>query len=197
MVQSPVTRKSLLLRLRDTADQDAWSDFVNLYAPLVHAYCIKRGMQDADAADTAQEVLSSVSKAMPGFDYDPQKGSFRGWLFQITRNQLIKTYQQQSKTPKATGDTAFHQTLEQHPDAADEMEAWEREYQQHAFRWAAQKIEPEFKSTTWKAFWMVAVEFVPASRVAADLGISVGAVYIAKSRVTSRLRAVIDSVEPS
>ncbi|MEM6469633.1 MAG: sigma-70 family RNA polymerase sigma factor [Planctomycetota bacterium] len=196
MGESPVTRRSLLVRLKDSRDNEAWSDFIELYAPLVHAYCMKRGMQDADAADAAQEVLSSVSRAIPGFDYDPAKGTFRGWLFQITRNQMAKNFQRQVKVPKATGDTAFHQALEQEADLTDEEEVWEREYQQQLFRWAAQKIEPEFKQTTWKAFWMVSVESVPAGRVASELGISVGAVYIAKSRVTSRLRSIIESVDP-
>ncbi|MEM6472557.1 MAG: RNA polymerase sigma factor [Planctomycetota bacterium] len=196
MSQSPVTRKSLLLRLRDTDDSEAWSDFVHLYAPLVHAYCLKRGLQDADASDAAQEVLSSISKSIPGFDYDPRKGSFRGWVFQITRNQLTKYFHHRQKLPKATGETSFQQALEQQLDPAEERDVWDREYQRRVFQWAVEKVQPEFKPTTWNAFRMVSIESRSASDAASELGLSIGAIYIAKSRVTSRLRAVIQAVEP-
>src|SRR5687767_1903259 len=88
MSKSPETRPSLLVRIRDARDHAAWGEFVEVYAPLVHAYARSRGLQDADAADVAQEVLQAVATHAGRFDYQPDRGTFRGWLFQVTLNKL-------------------------------------------------------------------------------------------------------------
>ena len=195
MPGSPETSRSLLLRVRDMDDQIAWAEFVSIYAPLIHAYGRHRGLQDADAADVAQSVLQSIAKAIPGFDYDSSKGSFRGWLFTITRNHVFTSLEKNAKLPVATGKSSFHQRLSQMPDSSDDEEVWNREHELRLFHWAADRIRSEFKENTWQAFWRVAVEGQSASEVAAVLGMSTGAIYIAKSRVTARLRELIESVE--
>ena len=86
--QSPATRPSLLLRIRNSGDQAAWQQFVEIYGPLIHGYCRHHGLQDSDAADLVQEVLQSVARAIGKLDYDPRRGAFRGWLFTITRNKM-------------------------------------------------------------------------------------------------------------
>ena len=83
-----LTRPSLLMRLRDHADAEAWRTFALLYAPLMYGYCRKSGLQDADAADVAQDVLKQVSRSIRGFVYDQQKGRFRDWLRTIARNKV-------------------------------------------------------------------------------------------------------------
>src|ERR1700730_3538749 len=88
MPEAPTTQPSLLVRLRDARDERAWSQFVDLYAPLVSGYARRHGLKDADAADLMQGVLRSVAIAVRRLDYDPRRGSFRGWLFTIVRNQL-------------------------------------------------------------------------------------------------------------
>ena len=193
--QSPDTRRSLLIRVRDTEDHTAWQEFVAIYAPLIHAYAMRRGLQDADAADVAQQVLQSIARAIPGFEYDPKKGTFRGWLFTITRNHLLKSFQQHRRTPTATGDTAFQDTLNQQEDAASDEELWNLEHERQLFQWATEKVRVDFKESTWNAFWGVAVEGKPASEVAETLEMSTGAVYIAKSRVMARLREEIEAIE--
>ncbi len=195
MGQSPETRRSLLIRVRDTDDDAAWQEFVTIYAPLIHAYGMRRGLQDADAADVAQQVLQSIARAIPGFVYDQTKGSFRGWLFTITRNHLLKSFEQRRRLPTATGDTAFQDTLKQQEDAASDEELWNLEHERQLFQWATEKVRIDFKESTWKAFWGVAVEGKSASDVAKELEISTGAVYIAKSRVTARLREEIEAIE--
>lgn len=194
--KSPPTRPSLLLRIRDAGDSQAWGEFVTLYAPLIHGYGVRRGLQDADAADLAQDVLQNVARAIPSFAYDPAAGTFRGWLFQITRNQVFRKLRKNARVPTATGDTGFSESLAQHADlSSDEEERWNREHEEQVFHWAAEKTEPEFKPDTWKAFWRVAVDGMSPAEVAESLEMSVGAVYVAKSRVTARLRDVIDSIE--
>ena len=192
---SPETRQSLLVRIRDISDQVAWQEFVEIYAPLIHAYSLRRGLQDADAADVSQQVLQSIARAIPGFVYDSAKGSFRGWLFQITRNHLLKNLEKKRRSPKATGDTSFQDVLHQQQDETDDERIWDLEHQRQLFHWAAERVRGDFKDSTWNAFWAFAVEGKPAADVAKMLGVTLGAVYIAKSRVTARLRQLIESIE--
>ena len=191
MSKSPATRASLLLRIRDAGDEQAWRQFVGIYGPLVSHYGLKRGLQSADAADLAQEVLQTVTSTVGRFDYDPRKGTFRGWLFTVTRNQLRKLIARRNRQPRGTGDSGVREMLEQQPSAESDEAQWEKDYQRRLFSHAAGRIRGSFRVTTWQAFWQTAVEARPGESVADELGITVGAVYIAKSRVLARLRQVV------
>jgi RNA polymerase sigma-70 factor (ECF subfamily) len=193
MSRSPVTRPTLLLRLRDTGDGDAWREFVGLYAPLIFAHCVRSGLQEADAADVAQAVLCVVAGAMPDFEYDAKRGRFHGWLLQVTRNKLQKFFTRHYRTPRPVGETTLDRFIDQTP-GADDQARWEEELRQRLFDWAAEKARPEFQPATWDAFWLTAVECLSVKETAARVGISVGAVYIARSRVIARLRVLIESV---
>lgn len=192
MSGSPVTRPSLLLRIRDHRDEQAWRQFVGIYAPLVDHYGRKHGLQAADAADLAQEVLQVVATAVDRFEYDPRKGTFRGWLFTVTRNKLRRMLARRKRQPQGTGDSGVRGLLEQ--QAGTDEADWDKEYQRRLFAWAAAQIRTGCQDTTWTAFWQTAVEDRPAQAVAEELGMTVGAVYIAKSRVLARLRALIRQV---
>lgn len=189
----PPTRPSLLLRLRDVDNSDAWREFVQLYTPLVFNHCARHGLQEADAADVAQDVMRIVAQAMPEFQYDAQRGKFRGWLLQTTRHRLLKFFTRQQRSPRSTSETVIERFSNDEP-AADERERWEEEYQQRLFDWAAEKAQSEFQPATWNAFWLTAVETNSVKETAAKLGISVGAVYIARSRVIARMRELIETV---
>src|ERR1700677_4693243 len=93
----PPTRASLVVRIRDPSDHSAWEEFAARYAPLVYRFARKRGLQDADAADVTQDVLQAVAVAIKRLDYDPNRGSFRGWLFIMTRNLLINHLNRQAR----------------------------------------------------------------------------------------------------
>ncbi len=188
------TRSTLLFRVRDARDQAAWSEFVDLYMPLVFSYALKMGLQEADAADAAQETLVLVVRAIPSFQYDSQKGSFRGWLLTILRNQLRREANKAKHQTPGSGDTRILQILQEQP-GRDELDAWEREYQLRLFHWAANRIRNLFRESTWQAFWSTTVDGVSISSAAEQLGISEGAVYIARSRVLARIRQEIDQVE--
>src|SRR5439155_20638678 len=88
MAEFPPTRASLLVRLRDPRDEQAWAQFVDLYAPLIYGYARKQGLQDADAADLSQEVFRAIAGAVGRLEYDPARGSFRNWLFTVVRHKL-------------------------------------------------------------------------------------------------------------
>ncbi len=193
---SSTTRASLLVRIRDSQDTEAWSRFVDLYAPLVYGFARRRGLQDADAADLTQEVLSSVVSAARRLEYDPAKGSFRSWLFTVARHEFADALAALARRERASGNSADYQQLEQQAsDTNNEAEAWEREYEQHLFRYAVRQIRPDFEENTWQAFWRTAMEGQAPREVAGALGMSVGAVYIAKSRTLAKLREVIRDLQ--
>jgi RNA polymerase sigma factor (sigma-70 family) len=188
MTQSDATRPSLLVRIKDHHDQQAWGQFVEIYAPLVYEMARRRGLQDSDAADLTQEVLRSVSGAVARLDYDRRKGKFRGWLFTVTRNALNTFFEAQQRVPRASGDSAVQAWLEEQPARSDESAIWDRQYQRRLLAYAAEQVRASFEEATWQAFWQTAVEGKPGKAVAAGLGMTVGAVYIAKSRVLSRIK---------
>lgn len=191
------TRPTLLLRIRNSADDLAWREFVDLYTPLVYNFACARGLSPADAADVVQETLRSVALAIGNFDYDPALGTFRSWLYTVARSKLNNHFRTRARNPAGSARTTIIRMVEEHPDPADAEEQWELAYRQRVFHWAAEKIQHEFQSKTWEAFWRVAVEHQTASTVASDLDISVGALYVAKSRVIARLRQTIESLGDS
>jgi RNA polymerase sigma-70 factor (ECF subfamily) len=193
MAEPPTTQPSLLLRLRDARDDAAWGRFVELYAPLVYGYLRRQGLQDADAADVTQEVLRAVAAAIGRLDYDPQRGSFRGWLRAVVRSKLCNFLAARRRQGLAGGETVDQTVLQEHP-APPEPDSWDQEYERRLFAWAAEQVRGGFTETSWRAFWQTAVEGRGAAEVADALGISVGAVYIAKSRVLARLRREIRQV---
>jgi RNA polymerase sigma-70 factor (ECF subfamily) len=194
MAKAPLTSPTLLVRMRDPHDRAAWEEFVDRYGPVVYGYGRKQGLQDADAADLTQCVFRRVAAAMSTFAYDPQAGSFRGWLFTIVRNQLRNLRRQPGGLCPATGDSATQQLLEAQP-APEESAVWEESCEVQLFRWAARQVQNQFRPATWQAFWQTAVEDRPPAEVAQELALSVAAVYMAKSRVMARLREVIHQVQ--
>jgi|JI10StandDraft_1071094.scaffolds.fasta_scaffold67515_4 RNA polymerase sigma factor (sigma-70 family) len=188
------TRPSLLLRLRDTGDEAAWSQFVGIYTPLIFAFCRGRGLSETDAGDISQEVLKAVAGAISRFQYDPQRSSFRNWLFTVVRSKLNNFFASQARHPRPAGETTLQQLAETEADSQLE-ETWRRDYQLNLVRWAAGQIQAEFKSQTWDAFWRTAILGETAETVAQELGLTLNALYIARSRVTLRIRQLVQTVE--
>jgi RNA polymerase sigma factor (sigma-70 family) len=195
MPEAPVTRPSLLVRIRDPQDVDSWRQFVDLYAPLIYGLARRRGFQDADAADLTQEVFRTVAVAVRTFDYDPRRGSFRGWLYTVARNKLHDAVAARHRQLQGSGDTGTHILLEEQPSRDDDAVIWENDYRRRLFAWAAEQVRDSFEPSTWKAFWSVAVEGKSGEETAKALGMSVGAVYVAKSRVLAQLKSQIQQFQ--
>jgi len=192
MAESAITRPSLLLRIRDTQDRRAWTEFVEIYAPLIHGYARKHGLQSADAADLTQEVLRCVAGAAGRLEYDPGRGSFRGWLFTIVRNRLRNFLAGQRRHRLEDGG----RPLEEWPAPEEDASAlWDREYEQRLFVWAAAEVRRECQPETWRAFWLTAVEAKSGKEAARILGISQAAVYLAKRRVLTRLKEYVQQLQ--
>jgi RNA polymerase sigma-70 factor (ECF subfamily) len=197
MAEIPPTRVSLLLRLRDLRDGAAWREFVELYAPLVYGYARKQGLQDADAADLSQEVLGAVAGSVGRLEYDPCRGAFRNWLFTVVRRRLANWRTAQGRRVQGSGDTATHQLLERCLSRREPEAEWEAEWKRQVFLWACEQVRQEVADSTWQAFWRTAVEGRPGKQVAADLGLTVAAVYHARSRILARLKELVQSREES
>jgi RNA polymerase sigma-70 factor (ECF subfamily) len=195
MPDALLTRASLLVRLRDPHDGLAWQQFVELYGGLVYGFVRRRGLQDADAADLTQEVLQAVSQTMGRWQYDPSQGTFRGWLFAMTRNKMARFLKRRQRQPVGSGDSAAQERLNEEAGPDDSEKAWDQEYQQQLFRLAAEQIRGSFTPTTWQAFWLTAVEGKSAAEAGAAVNLSPGAVYVAKSRVLARLAEKIQELQ--
>ncbi|MBL9085207.1 MAG: sigma-70 family RNA polymerase sigma factor [Planctomycetales bacterium] len=190
---SPLTRVSLLVKLRDGTNHAAWREFVQLYSPVVYGFARRRGLQDADAADLMQDVMRSVSAAVVKLDYDPRQGTFRGWLFTITRNKVFNFLSARRLRPQGSGNTTTNLLLDEQPDGNDDADQWETEYQRRLATLAMEQIKSEFKENTWRAFWLTAVDGLGAAEAAKQTGLSAGAVYVAKSRVLARLKEEVEA----
>lgn len=179
------TRPDLLLRLHDTAAGEAWREFVHLYAPLVHRWCRRHGLQDADAADVTQSVLQAVSAAIPHFCYDATKGRFRSWLATLTRRHLSAHFAavRRRRLTLRSSDALDALASESASEATLDHEAASRR-----FRVAAGRARAHFEERTWRAFWRSAIEGTGTAELADELGMSVGAVYVARCRVLARIK---------
>ena len=192
MSSGPETRLSLLARLRDPTDQEAWREFAAIYQPLVLRLAVQRGLQHADAQEVAQEVLLAVAGAIERWEPDPNRASFRTWLFRIARNLMINLLKQKQRLPLAAGGTEMVELLHQQPARDGDSEWFDQEFRRELFRWAAERIRGEFRESTWQAFWRTCVDGEEIAEVANRLKLSVGAMYVARSRVMARLKQIIE-----
>ncbi len=193
MQTSPGTRVSLIVRICDERDMEAWSQFVEIYAPLVYGFLLRHGLQDADAADLTQEVLASVATAAKNLKYSAQRGPFRNWLFTVVKNRLRNFRRKSKRQTCGTGDTEAHQLLMQQPDrnAVD----WDQAHERRLFHYVADQVRGDFQESTWQAFWRTAVEGQAGKEVAESLGMTISAVYLAKGRVMQRIREQVDILQ--
>ena len=196
MAEAPLTRVTLLTRIKDGNDAVAWREFIQLYGPVIYGFARKRGLQDADAADVMQDVLRSVARNAAKLEYDPKRGTFRGWLYTIARNKVYNFLTAGKNKPKGGGDPDAADRLDNVPDHREDADAsFELEYQRRLSAKAMERVKIEFHNSTWQAFWQTAVEGKNAAEVSKALKMSAGAVYVAKSRVLARLRDEVKQLE--
>lgn len=195
MSRVPETRASLILRLPTTDDASAWSEFAAIYEPFVYRFARRGGLQDADARELVQNVLLAVARAVGKWKPDAERGRFRSWLFRIARNQLIDLWAKRRRQEVATGGTSFVGVMEQLPAADCDESHLLLEHRRELFRLAAARVKHSVKPATWQAFWLTGVEECDPERAAREIGISVGAVYVARCRVIARLRDEYEELE--
>jgi RNA polymerase sigma-70 factor (ECF subfamily) len=185
----------LILRLPNPADVAAWDEFVSVYGPSVYRVARGRGLQPADADDLVQEVFLAVAKQVGDWLLRPDRGRFRAWLLTIARNIAVNLLTRRSFGAIGAGGEA-EARLAEIPAQVDELSnQFDLEYRREVFRWAAERVRESVAGTTWQAFQLTQVAGVSIADAARQLGISVGNVYIARSRVMNRLRELADEFE--
>jgi RNA polymerase sigma-70 factor (ECF subfamily) len=196
MRTGPPTEKSLLVPILDSSDAEAWHRFVEIYGPLVYDYGRRHGLQDADAADLTQDVLRAVAGTAGRFVYDPGRGSFRSWRFTVARTKRLDLKARSARQPRGSADPMVAGRLDALPDRGGEAEEdeWRLGYRRRLFEWASERGRGEFQPSTWQAFRRTALGGERAADVARDLGLSPGAVYMARNRILARLREEIEPV---
>ena len=183
------TSATLLERLNDRSDSVAWRRLVDLYSPLINAWLRRHGVPAEDAEDLTQEVLEIVVREVSRFRHNGRVGAFRTWLRTITINCLRQSLRSRRFRVQATGSPDITMMLDQLEDPASNLsQRWDREHDQHVLERLLELIEPDFRPATWKAFRRQIIDGASAETVAAELGLTVNAVLIAKSRVLSHLR---------
>ncbi len=192
--QSPITSVSLILRVADESDVVAWEQFAEIYQPLVYRIAISRGLQATDANDLVQEVMTRVARSVSDWNPDADRGTFRGWISRIARNLIIDFLRHKNRLPRTADHSDFRRMIEQTPDDSAESCLFDLEYERQVFQLAARKIQSRFADKTWQAFWKTAVENEPVAQVAEALSITPGAVYIARSRVMSKLKSTVKKI---
>lgn len=185
MIDTPV---SLLQRLWQPSDREAWNEFVELYSPFLYHWARRLGLNGEDAADLVQEIFVVLVQKLPEFRYDPQK-CFRSWLRTVAMNKWRDLLRRRAANERTAS------PAEQNGVAADaELVFEETEYRRHILNRGMALIRHEFQDQTWQAFWEVAMRDRPASQVATELGQTINAVYLAKSRVIRRLREELEGL---
>ena len=193
-MQGPETRESLINRLRESHQDDVWTEFVQVYQPLIYNFAVSRGMQHSDALDIVQEVLSAVTNSIGRFKRQPN-GSFRGFLFRISRNLIVNRITRSQKHC-GSGDSRVQEILNQQPDRSCETSTqFDLHRKREVFRWAAEQVKERVTDLTWQGFWLTTIEGLSIKDAAKRLGKTNGAIRISRCRVTSLLKDQVELFE--
>jgi RNA polymerase sigma-70 factor (ECF subfamily) len=183
------TPVSLLVRLKQPEPEIAWQRFVDLYTPLLFYWARRAGLRDPDDADLVQDVFANLVRKLPEFEYDRQK-SFRSWLRTVVLNKWRDRQRRRVSVPGVANDCE----LDEIADPIGDEDFWQREHREQLVARALTVMKAEFEEPTWRACWQCVVEGRAVPEVAAELGISRNAVYVAKCRVLRRLRQELEGL---
>jgi RNA polymerase sigma factor (sigma-70 family) len=194
------TRRSLVERLADWGDRKRWQEFFDTYSKLIYSAARKSGLTDTEAQEVVQETVITVAKAIDKLNYDPAIGSFKGWLLQITRwriaDQFRKREPGEAKHPRSLGDD-LTATIERIPDSSViDLEAlWEKEWQENLFEAAITRVKKKVDPKQFQIFDCYMRKEWPAEKVAKQLNVNIGQVYLARHRVAALLKKEIKALE--
>ncbi|MEM8734799.1 MAG: sigma-70 family RNA polymerase sigma factor [Planctomycetota bacterium] len=196
MAKFPETRISLIVRLAEQEDVEAWQEFAEIYAPSLYGLALRNGLQPVDAEDVTQEVLFGVARAIHRFDVDRERAAFRTWLTRIARNLIADHFRRCSRPaePREGLDDVDYPADQTTPDVAFQ-EQFEQEYRATLFRHASARIRERIGESVWAAFHRTAIQGEQAKVVAGDLQMTLGHLYVVRSRVLKMLRFEVQRLE--
>lgn len=185
------TRRSLLMRVKDPNDREAWDRFYELYAPLLFRYARARGLGQHDAEEVRDECLAVVARKIGAFEYDSEKGRFKAWLHRIVNGKVIDLL----RSPRAgRAGTTVLSGIED-PTMAPDEEVWEREWRDEHLRFCLARVRSQIPERSFRVFWMLLFEERSVEEVCGALSLNANQVYKAKSQVLQRVRKVLARVE--
>jgi len=188
------TSHSLIKRAQH-ADKIAWEKLTRLYSPVVYGWARHAGLQPDDASDVMQNVFQTLTSRLHQFERRNGKDRFRGWLYSITKNKVRDHFREKQKHAQAMGGTAAHEMFQDLPESPPDEASSDGQSEITGIRQRAlELVSGDFESRTWQAFYRTTVQGDAPQDVANDLGISVWAVYKARSRVLTRLRAEFEDL---
>lgn len=192
----PSATSSGLLRRLQAQDPEAWRQWADLYGPLVYFWCRRYRLKPEDAADVFQEIFAAVACGIRGFQHDRARGRFRGWLWTIARNKIQDHFRRLPRQEEPIGGTDAFRRMAAIPEELEgHTPGPERGQVSGLIHRAMNLVQAEFEPRTWTAFWRTVVDRQESARVAAELGMSAGAVRVAKSRVLRRIRTALGDLD--
>ena len=194
------TRRSLVDRLQNWEDRKHWQEFFDTYWKLIFSAARKSGLTETEAEEVVQETIITVAKKVGQLRYDPARGSFKGWLLHITRWRIADQFRKRQPGEdrrRSSDNTRITATIERLPDAeAVDLDAlWEKEWQANLLAAAMQRVKKRVDAKQFQIFDCYVRKEWPAQKVAAELGVSVGQVYLARHRVTAILKKEIRALQ--
>jgi len=183
------TRRTLLERVRDPRDEEAWERFHSVYAPLLYRYATLRGLGPDDAEEIRDQCLGKLARRLPDFEYDPKKGRFKAWLQRITRDEIVDHLRRRRPQQADTNALAELHTREPAPP-----EAWEEEWRRHHLRYGLEHAGRKLAPRDHEAFRMLLLEGASVPEVCERLGMNANQVYKAKSRALLQVRKVLENL---
>jgi RNA polymerase sigma-70 factor, ECF subfamily len=188
---SPETRNSLLLRLQDREDVDAWEEFVAIYSPVVFRVALCKGFQQADAENIVQEVLLAVARSLEKWLDREDRGPFHAWLLRIARNTAFDLISSKSTRELGKDGSEAERFLAELHDPTELSSALDLEEERAIFGWASAQARKSVAEQTWRAFWLTEVEGLSPQEVSDSLKIRIGKVYVARCRVMARIKELV------
>jgi RNA polymerase sigma factor (sigma-70 family) len=209
------TRQTLLSRLKDWEDHESWRDFFDTYWRLIYGLAVKSGLTPTEAEDVVQETLLAVAKEMPDFKYDPALGTFKGWLFEITRRRIANQVRRRLKHRPATAGSLANEpirqpsgrrgepdqkrtaTIERVPDPnSGELEGlWDQEWQRNLLETSIVRVKKRVNPKQYQMFNLYVMLQWPMNQVKKTLGVSAAQVYMAKMRISRLLKSEVKTLE--
>jgi RNA polymerase sigma-70 factor (ECF subfamily) len=193
----PPTRKSLLLRIKNWSDEGSWTEFSKIYEKLIYETALRSGLRPVEAQEVVQETLLTVAKKIAGFDYDPNIGSFKGWLLQITRRRIIDQLRKRRPQVEQAKPINASSTAETLLDpASSRLEAlWNEEWHQALLSMARALVKRRVGLKQYRMFELYVLQQVPIKSVTSSLGVTSAQVYMAKYRITRLLKKELKNLE--
>jgi RNA polymerase sigma factor (sigma-70 family) len=190
------TRRSLLTRLKRSDDHDGWQRFFDTYASVIHAFGIRAGLTPAEADDALQETLLSVAKEMPEFRYDPARGSFKAWLFLISRRRIADQFRRRMRAQRDGNDVLEAVAEAPDPNAHALSPLWDEEWRENQLQIAIERVKSRVGARQWQMFDLAALQNWPTEKICSLLGVNRAQIYMARMRINRLLKAEVRSLRP-